>query len=240
MTKQKFNIIYSKIKSDIIDGLYENGSQLPSEHELMKINNASRETIRKALNLLASDGMIQKIRGKGSVVINQNKTEFPFSELISFKEVKQKLNLAHQTKLLVNEKILASDVPMIKEKLDVRNTDTLLHIVRTRNVDDQVKIIDEDYFLTSVVPHIPDSVAEDSIYNYLEHHLGIDISYSNKAITFEPFSQRDYKLFGKVNPPYTATVRSVIYSKDTSTIQYNISKHLATEFTFKEFSRRTF
>ncbi|HBO6125440.1 TPA: trehalose operon repressor, partial [Pseudomonas aeruginosa] len=33
-------------------------------------------------------------------------------------------------------------------------------------------------------------------------------------------------------------VRSTVYLKDTTQFQYNISKHLATEFKFKEFSRR--
>ena len=41
--------------------------------------------------------MIQKIRGKGSVVIYQGLTEFPFSDLISFSEVQQGLGLQHET-----------------------------------------------------------------------------------------------------------------------------------------------
>ena len=37
------------------------GQQLPSEHELLTLYGASRETVRKALDLLANDGMIQKL-----------------------------------------------------------------------------------------------------------------------------------------------------------------------------------
>ncbi|RIO55543.1 trehalose operon repressor, partial [Staphylococcus hominis] len=40
------------------------------------------------------------------------------------------------------------------------------------------------------------------------------------------------------NSPYTATVRSTVFLKDTTRFQYNVSKHLATEFKFNEFSRR--
>lgn len=238
MATQKFITIYEQLKQRIHEGEYTYGQQLPSEHELLTLYGASRETVRKALDLLANDGMIQKIRGKGSIVIDQGITEFPFSELISFKEVQEELNLKHETEVLINELVKANSVPHVKKQLNISNDDVLIHVVRTRNVNQKVKILDEDYFLTSIVSNISNSVAKDSIYHYLETQLGLDISYSSKSITFEPFTEREYDVFGKVQPPYTATVRSVVYLNNTMPFQYNVSKHLATEFKFQEFSRR--
>lgn len=40
-------------------------NSLPSEHELLTSDGASRETVRKALDLLANDGMIQKLGVRG-------------------------------------------------------------------------------------------------------------------------------------------------------------------------------
>ena len=134
MGQQKFAVIYEKLKKDISEGIYLYGEQLPSERELVETYHSSRETVRKALELLANDGMIQKIKGKGSIVIQQDITEFPFSDLISFKEVKEKLNLNHETYVLVNEIIKASDVPLVKEQLGLRNNDLLCHVVRSRRL----------------------------------------------------------------------------------------------------------
>ncbi len=50
-----------------------------------------------------------------------------------------------------------------------------------------MKIVDEDYFLKSIVSDIGNDVASDSIYDYLEKVLNLNISYSSKSITFEPF-----------------------------------------------------
>ncbi|PTE68111.1 trehalose operon repressor [Staphylococcus devriesei] len=238
MAAQKFITIYEALKQSIIDGTYSYGEQLPSEHDLLEQYQSSRETVRRALHLLAEEGMIQKIRGKGSIVIDQKMTEFPFSDLISFKEVKEELGLQHDTIVLVNEVIEAEQVPYIKQQLGLNSNDKLIHVVRSRNINGKTKILDEDYFLASVVPEISNTVAQDSIYNYLENELALEISYSNKSITFEPFTEREYDVFGNVEPPYTATVRSVVYLKDTTQFQYNVSKHLATEFKFNEFSRR--
>ena len=63
MATQKFITIYEQLKQRIHEGEYTYG-QLPSEHELLTYG-ASRETVRKALDLLANDGMIQKLGVRG-------------------------------------------------------------------------------------------------------------------------------------------------------------------------------
>ena len=41
--------------------------------------------------------------------------------------------------------------------------------------------------------------------------LNLNISYSSKSITFEPFDEQAYQLFGDVSVAYSATVRSIVY-----------------------------
>lgn len=65
MATQKFITIYEQLKQRIHEGEYTYGQQLPSEHELLTSDGASRETVRKALDLLANDGMIQKLGVRG-------------------------------------------------------------------------------------------------------------------------------------------------------------------------------
>ncbi|MES5810641.1 GntR family transcriptional regulator [Mammaliicoccus sciuri] len=61
----KYMKIYQSICEKILNGEYAHLQQLPSENELTKIYSTSRETVRKALNLLQEKGYIQKLRGKG-------------------------------------------------------------------------------------------------------------------------------------------------------------------------------
>lgn len=238
MGKKKFVLIYETLKAAILSEELTYGEIIPSEHDLVEYYQASRETVRKALNLLVSDGMIQKIRGKGSVVIYQNITEFPFADLMSFNEVKNDLQLQYQTKVITFEQIKAGAEPYIKEQLGLTANAVLWHIVRLRMLNDKVKIIDEDYLVADMVPDITIEDAQSSIYHYIENVLGLEISYSNKAITFEPFGNLEFEQFGDIEPPYTATVRGIVHLKNTERFQYNISKHLATEFRFNDFSRR--
>ncbi|OEK59435.1 trehalose operon repressor [Staphylococcus equorum] len=238
MTQKKFITIYETIRTDIIESRISYGTQLPSEHELVETYSVSRETVRKALNLLVRDGMIQKIRGKGSVVIYQGLTEFPFADLTSFREVQQGLGLRHETDVKVFEKITAGEVPKVQKALNVRYGTVLWHVVRIRKIENRVKIIDEDYLIEAIVPNLTTEIAKASLYEYIEDVLGLEISYSNKSITFEAFGEVEQEIFGTVVPPYTATVRGIVHLKDTTIFQYNVSKHLATEFKFNDFSRR--
>lgn len=62
----KYNLIAETIKQDITKGLYNQTMLLPTEQVLCDKFNVSRQTIRKALSILVSDGLIEKRQGSGS------------------------------------------------------------------------------------------------------------------------------------------------------------------------------
>lgn len=57
------------IKLQIHKGEYQVGSLLPSENDLCKLYNTTRPTVRQALSELTVLGYINRIHGKGSIVI---------------------------------------------------------------------------------------------------------------------------------------------------------------------------
>lgn len=86
----KFIRIYEDIADRIRTGEIEAGTLLQSELDLSESYQTSRETIRKALKMLYEEGYIQKIQGKGSIVLDIRKIDFPISGLVSFKELAKK------------------------------------------------------------------------------------------------------------------------------------------------------
>jgi len=63
-----YRMIYEDIKSKILNQSYANDEQLPFERELCEIYSVDRVTVRKALELLVADGLIEKRPGLGSFV----------------------------------------------------------------------------------------------------------------------------------------------------------------------------
>lgn len=60
--------LYDLIRRHIVDGVYPEGSLLPSENELCQVHDVTRPTVRQALTKLAVEGYILKHQGKGSIV----------------------------------------------------------------------------------------------------------------------------------------------------------------------------
>lgn len=60
--------VYNKLYQDLMDGVYEKNSLLPSETVLAATYKVSRNTLRQALTILCQDGYIYKRQGKGTYV----------------------------------------------------------------------------------------------------------------------------------------------------------------------------
>lgn len=64
----RYRKLYELLRKHILEGVYPEGSILPSENELCALHHLTRPTVRKALDALVNEGYIKKHQGKGSVV----------------------------------------------------------------------------------------------------------------------------------------------------------------------------
>ena len=127
----KFEKIYLDIEQKIKAGDYPIGSLIPSEHELAKMYNVSRETIRKAQKLLLENGFIQKKQGRGSIVLDYHRFSLPISGLVSYKELQEEQNITSVTRLVKNEQILVPD--FLIGQNGVTADETFIHLIRTHS-----------------------------------------------------------------------------------------------------------
>lgn len=76
--------IAEQIRSSILAGEFAPGDKLPPERELAEMFGVSRPSVREALNVLASSGLVMSYQGGGTVVMSLVETTAtnPLSELI--------------------------------------------------------------------------------------------------------------------------------------------------------------
>jgi GntR family transcriptional regulator, trehalose operon transcriptional repressor len=234
----KYQIIFNKIVDQIKSGELPPNSLLPSENELKEQYDTSRETIRKALNLLAQNGYIQKVRGKGSIVIDINKFDFPVSGLVSFKELADKMEKKPRT--IVNElSLIIKPDAYIKQQLQITGKDQVWKIVRTREIGGKKIILDKDYLAAKFVPSITEEICANSIYAYLENELNLKISFAKKEIVVEEPTAEDRSFLDLEGYHNIVVIKNYVYLEDASLFQYTESRHRPDKFRFVDFARRT-
>ena len=228
--------IYEEISSQIRNGQIKAETLLPSENELAEAYSASRETIRKALKMLAEDGYIHKVQGKGSIVLDVSKFDFPVSGLTSFKELSKKMGKRAKTHVEELEKITADT--SLRNLMKLSSDEEVWNVVRTREMDGERIILDVDYLACRLVPELTKEICQDSIYEYLEGPLGLSISFAKKEITIEEPTEYDRHYLGLEGFHNIVVVKNYVYLDDASLFQFTESRHRPDKFRFVDFARR--
>jgi len=232
----KYLKIYNELAKQIETGEIKPKSQLPSENRLSKEYDLSRGTVRKALDLLVQNGYIQKVQGKGSIVLDINKFDFPVSGVVSFKELSQKLGQDSKT-ILLELDILQGD-EFLMEELHLDKEDEVWKLVRVREIGGQKIILDKDYLKRDAVPLLTKEICEDSIYEYIEGELDLKISFAKKLISVEEPTQEDKDSLDLAGYNVVVVVKSYVYLEDATLFQYTESRHRPDKFRFVDFARR--
>lgn len=232
----KYQMIYQDLLDKIKQRVIQPNTYLPSENELMKQYDASRDTVRKALNLLLQNGYIQKNKGKGSLVLDMDRIAFPVSGVTSFKELQKTLHGDVET--IVNM-FLEEDVPNdLKDDLYMEKG-KIYHVERIRKIDGEKVILDTDYLNGEIVKGLKIEHAKNSLYEYIEKELGLKVSFARKKITVVKATQREKQLLDMLDYDLLVCVKSYTYLEDATLFQYTISKHRPDKFRFVDFARRT-
>jgi len=233
---RKYVMIYSELSSQIEEGVFQPDELLPSEAELINQYGVSRDTVRKALNMLAQNGYILKIKGKGSFVLDIKKLDFPVSGVVSFKEISKRN--AQQFETFVSSLELQDAKPSLQKKLELTKSEPLWRLVRTRVIDGERVILDKDYLLQRYVHQLTEDIGRDSLYEYIENELNLKIAYANKEITVQRATEQDREYLDLKDFDMVAVVRSYTYLEDRTLFQYTESRHRPDKFKFVEFAKR--
>ena len=127
------NILYKDsetyIRQKIESGELKPGEQIPTEKELQQQFSLSRMTVNKALNILADEGYITRTAGKGSFVCYPRSSRKQ-RDLISFCEETECLGMIPGTSLIQYEVIPAGNLPEVRKKLNLQESDLIHHFIR--------------------------------------------------------------------------------------------------------------
>ena len=238
MPKTKYIEIYQDLKSKIEQGEYEFQELLPSENMFIHTYQCSRNTLRRAISALVTDGYVQTMQGKGVRNIFQptKQTSFTIGGIESFQESAIRNHQKPMTKVLCFTELITDD--KIAKRTGFTPGSSLYYLQRLHYLDGKPLIINHNYFLKDIVTSLTPEIAEGSIYHYLENTLHILIVTSKRIMTVEKMTQIDEKYLELGDYNCMAVVSSSTYDDQGNMFEYTESRHRPDKFVFYSIAHR--
>jgi len=229
----KYHKIASDIKEDILKGNYKPNEQLPFEKELCEKYNASRMTVKKALDLLVAEGLIVKRRGSGSFI--KDITEEEIQNIIEKKQFSGLTNtsLGHEvkSKVLDFEIVKADEKIASTFKIDIGDFVYFIH--RVRYIDGEPIVIEKTYMPLSIASDMKLEDVNGSIYNFLQKKLGLKIQSAHSTVRVKKADESDKENLLLMDNETIAEVEKVVYLENGKAFEYSFTRHRYDKFEFK-------
>lgn len=234
MPRSIYETIYKDLKQKIEQNDFAYQELLPSENTLIQTYNCSRNTLRRAVSRLVTDGYVQTMQGKGVRNIYQpiDQTAFTIGEIESFRESASRNGRHPCTKVLLFTEFAVSEKQSAYTGFPTGSE--IYYLQRLHYLDDMPLILNHNYFLKEAIPGLTKEIAENSIYQYLEETLHMTIVNSKRIMTVEKITQIDEKYLHLSPEDYNcmAVVSSQTYNSDGVMFEYTQSRHRPDYFRF--------
>jgi GntR family trehalose operon transcriptional repressor len=239
MPKAVFDLVRQDLEARIVDGTYPYGSLLPSESMLVSTYGYSRNTIRRALSVLADEGYVQPMNGRGVRVLWQpvaGRAQGTMVGLESFEEYARHNGFFPSTKVKVFEHVTCDQT--IAARTGHLVGDDLIHVVRVRYFDDTPRQIDHNYFLASAIPGLTPEICASSVYGYVEQELGMRIVTSKRSMTVELADEEDRTIMDMGSYNCVAVLRSQSFNSEGVMFEHTRTHSHPDAFCFMDTARR--
>ena len=165
--------IVEQLQRDINNGIFSKSGRLPTETELSQQYGVSRITVRRAVDELVSQGLVEKKQGKGTFVCAPKLTR-QLDGPMSFTEMCRANGLTVSEKIL-EAKICTADSTDIRKALSVESNEPVVRIRRLRYAGDKPLVLEDNFYPLEYAYLLSIDLENDSIYRYLQEEKGIEL-----------------------------------------------------------------
>ena len=182
----QYQLLYDRIKREILTDVYQVSSVLPSENELCAMTNLARSTVRQALSQLEAEGYIVKQRGKGSIVKSKSRA----LDLLSFQGFSASVGKAAFSTLPVQEPRRGPwPTDFFFELLETEAGAGCIRFSRVRQIGEQPVMWETTYLPDLDLPRFVEHYrVNQSFFEFLGREYQIEIKGMNQEIRAVPAS----------------------------------------------------
>ena len=166
--------LVEQLRRDIASNRFGKTGQIPTEAALSKKYDVSRITVRRAIEELARQGLVEKKQGKGTFVKSPRYSRNIGSGPMSFSQMCETNGLKPGARVL-EKGIVTPQSEEIKKLLGLEEGGSAVYIARLRTGNDEPIAYEESYYPMEYSDLLSLDLENDSTYRYLREVRGIEL-----------------------------------------------------------------
>ena len=213
--------VYDIMVRKVAQGVWRPGASLPSEQNLAREMGVSQGTMRKVLDALTAENLLERRQGKGTFVAenSEERTLFRFFRI-------SRPGGKRMTPERVDEtvKVRASRAPE-RTKLGLERTDRVVEILRTRHID-KVPAIRESIILPATLfpgiekrPSLPNS-----LYSLYQSDYGLNIVAAHEELSAQLATEEDQEQLDIPKGSPIMVIERLAVSLQDQKVEWRISR----------------
>jgi GntR family transcriptional regulator len=213
--------LYIQIRERILDNIknkkIKEGEKLPTEQEMAQSIGVNRLTVRRAIEDLVADGLVQRVRGRGTFVLSQKMTRRN-THLTSFYEDAIERGSKPSSKLLSFSIIQATQE--IADRLGINQGDQVYVVRRLRILDKKPIAVHFAYISKNLLKDLEkENLEKESLYSiYFKNNL--PVRWANQRIEAHLADEELVGYLGlKIGDPLLYT-EITTYTQDDIPLEY--------------------
>lgn len=211
-------------RQQIEEGEYQPGDSFPSENELCERFGVSRPTVRQALNELVREGLLHRIKGKGTFVSAPKIQQDFMQKLVSFTEEMQQKGLKGTTRVLSLQLVPA--LKNVAAYLSLAIEEPVFQLDRLRFINDEPIVVVTTYLPQKYCPTLnQQDLNNQSLYKTLEDQYSIRISKARRILEAIAATEEYAKLLEIEEGAPIQLSRTVAWDQYNRPIEFSIARY---------------
>ena len=180
------------IRQNISSGTLAVGALLPSEAELCRALDVSRNTVRQAIGELEGEGLVVRKRGKGAYVADPNASR----RFVRYSFTTEVSSMGKAPSSTLVEFHITIPPREVQQKMELKDGTETYCFTRVRHVDGEPLILETSYFPQYIYPHLTREMLQSHSFYSLLYHVGITPAYAEDTYEAVVLTKEQAELLG--------------------------------------------